>query len=143
MNYLDFVVQHILTEGFQRVLVDGFFCHDELLQRVSVDEAESRNVTRRQTEIIQHMRHFCSDVYLDEQDLESHRLCMLHWITCTVKHHSDTRLHGCLRKTYFLFKVPGCSGVVVQETTAELHGGVDEQKKVVVDFIRKNLVSIL
>lgn len=90
MTHFDFAIQYVLTKPFQRVLVDGCFCHGELLQRVRVDEAESRSVTGRQTEIIQHMGHLGRDVYLDEQDLESHRLSTLHWIT--TERQNDTRL---------------------------------------------------
>lgn len=50
---------------------------------------------------------------------------------------------GCLRETYFLFKVPGYSSVDLQQSIVGLSAGVDEEKKVVVDFIRKDLVSIL
>lgn len=45
--------------------------------------------------------------------------------------------------TYLLFKVSGYSSVVIEQSVVGISGGVDEQKKVVVDFIRKNLLSIL
>lgn len=52
MNDLEFPIQNILAERFQRVLVDVCVCHGEFLQRVSVDEAENRGFARRQTKII-------------------------------------------------------------------------------------------
>lgn len=52
MPNLDFAIQYVLTEGFQRVLVDGCFCHGELLQCVGVDQTENWGFTRRQTKIV-------------------------------------------------------------------------------------------
>lgn len=46
-------------------------------------------------------------------------------------------------RSYLLFKVSGCGSVVIEQSVVGINGGVDEQKKMVVDFIRKNLLSIL
>lgn len=52
MNDLEFAIQNVLAESFQRVLVDVCVCHGKFLQCVGIDEAENRGFDRRQAKII-------------------------------------------------------------------------------------------